>query len=42
MEPTDSTLGPRHSVERRTFMAMMTGGLLAAPLITQAQPAGKV
>ena len=37
MEPADSTLGPRHPVERRTFMAMMAGGLLAAPLAAEAQ-----
>src|SRR5215471_2401577 len=42
MEPADSTLGPRHPVERRTFMAMMAGGLLATPLAAEAQPKGKV
>ena len=29
-------------MERRTFMAMVAGGLLAAPLTAHAQPAGKV
>src|SRR5215470_16179810 len=42
MEPTDSTLGPRHPVERRTFISMIAGGLLAAPLAAEAQPAQKV
>jgi len=42
MEPADSTLGPRHPVERRTFMAMIGGGLLTAPLTTEAQQAGKI
>ena len=42
MEPADSALGLRRPVERRTFMAMMAGGLLAAPLAAEAQPAGKV
>jgi putative ABC transport system substrate-binding protein len=42
MEPADSTLGPRHPVERRTFMAMMAGTLLAAPLAVEAQQASKV
>src|SRR5712692_6649402 len=31
-----------HLMERRTFMAMLTGGLLAAPLAAEAQQAGKV
>src|SRR5215470_13056594 len=42
MEPADSTPGPRHPVKRRTFMAMMAGGLLAAPLAAEAQQAAKV
>src|SRR5215468_6258031 len=42
MEPADSILGPRHPVERRTFMAMMAGGLLAAPLAAVAAPTRKV
>ena len=42
MEPADSTLGPRRPVERRTFMAMIAGTLLAAPLIGGAQQASKV
>src|SRR5438477_3137787 len=29
-------------IERRTFMAMLTGGLLTAPLAAEAQQAGKV
>ena len=29
-------------MERRTFMAMIAGSLLAAPLAAGAQPAGKV
>ena len=29
-------------MERRRFLAMMTGGLLAAPRAVEAQPAGKV
>jgi ABC-type uncharacterized transport system substrate-binding protein len=29
-------------MERRTFMAMLTGGLLAAPLAAEAQPARKI
>ena len=29
-------------MERRTFMALISGGLLAAPLAAEAQPAGKV
>ena len=30
------------SMQRRTFMALVSGGLLAAPLVAGAQPAGKV
>jgi len=30
------------SIERRTFMALVSGGLLAAPLAVEAQPVGKV
>ena len=30
------------SMERRTFMALVSGGLLAAPLTAEAQPTGKV
>jgi hypothetical protein len=29
-------------MERRTFMVLVSGGLVAAPLAAQAQPAGKV
>src|SRR5215470_6785420 len=42
MEPADSTLGPRHPVERRTFIAMVAGGLLATPLTAEAQQGGKI
>src|SRR5262245_58811591 len=35
--------GPlRHRLERRRFMAAVAGGLLAAPLASESQPAGKV
>jgi putative ABC transport system substrate-binding protein len=30
------------AIERRTFMALVSGGLLAAPLAAEAQPVGKV
>jgi len=42
MEPADLALRAQHQVERRTFMAMLTGGLLAAPLAAEGQQAGKV
>src|SRR5215831_7355928 len=42
MELADSTLGPRHPVERRTFMAMIAGGLLAAPLAAAGQQTRKI
>ena len=42
MEPADSTLGPRHPVERRTFMAMIAGGFVGASLVAEAQPARKM
>jgi hypothetical protein len=29
-------------MERRTFLGLATGGLLAAPLAAEAQPAGRV
>src|SRR5215471_14873033 len=41
MEPADSILGPRHPVERRTFMAMIAGSFLAAPFTAEAQQAAK-
>ena len=41
MGPADSTFRFRHSVERRTFMAMIAGGFLGARLAAEAQPAGK-
>jgi hypothetical protein len=31
-----------HTLERRTFIALVSGGLLAAPLAAEAQQAGKV
>jgi hypothetical protein len=31
-----------YAMERRTFMAMIAGGLFAVPLVAEAQPAGKV
>src|SRR5262250_3363784 len=40
MEPADSTL-PRHPVERRTFMAIVAGGLLAVPPNATAQSVTK-
>src|SRR5262245_24776760 len=42
MEPADSALGLRRPVERRTFMAMIAGGLLTAPLVAGAQQAGRL
>src|SRR5215813_1899353 len=42
MEPADSTFGPRHPIERRTFMTMVAGGLLAAPIAAEAQQKEKV
>ena len=31
-----------HAMERRTFVAVVSGGLLAAPFVAEAQQAGKV
>src|SRR5260370_14454749 len=31
-----------HAMERRTFVALVSGGLLGAPFAAEAQPAGKV
>ena len=31
-----------HAMERRTFVALVSGGLLAAPFVAEAQAAGKV
>jgi putative ABC transport system substrate-binding protein len=42
MEPADLALRSPHLVERRTFMAMIGGGLFAAPFAAAAQQAGKV
>jgi hypothetical protein len=39
MESAETTSGPPSRLERRTFMAMIAGGLLAAPLAAEAQPA---
>jgi len=41
MEPADSILGPRHPVERRTFMAMIAGSFLAATFTAEAQQTQK-
>ena len=35
-------MDPTRVIERRRFMALMAGGLLAAPLAAEAQQAGKV
>src|SRR6266851_2480100 len=42
MEPADP--GPRdpYPLERRTFMEMIVGGLFAAPLVAEAQTAGRI
>ena len=42
METADPTPGTPNPLERRRFMALVIGGLLAAPLAAEAQPAGKV
>ena len=42
MEPADVTPHIAYPLERRRFMAMLAGGLLAAPLAAQAQQVGKV
>ena len=42
MEAADPTPGTPHLVERRTFMALIAGGLLAAPLAAEAQQAAKM
>ena len=42
MESVDPTPGTLHPLERRAFMAVIAGGLLAAPLVTEAQQAAKV
>jgi putative ABC transport system substrate-binding protein len=42
MESVDPTPGTLHPIERRAFMAAIAGGLLAAPLATEAQQAAKV
>ena len=42
MEPADPTPCVPYLLERRGFMAMIAGGLLAAPLGAQAQQPGKV
>ena len=42
MEPADPTPRAPLRLERRRFMAMVSGGLLAAPLTAEAEQAGKV
>ena len=42
MEAADPAPGTPHLLERRTFMALVSGGLLAAPLAAGAQQAAKV
>jgi putative ABC transport system substrate-binding protein len=42
MEPADLTRRISHQLERRSFIGMIVGSLLAAPLAIEAQPAGKV
>ncbi len=42
MESADAARRTRYPLVRRTFIAMLAGGLLAAPLAAGAQPAGKV
>jgi putative tryptophan/tyrosine transport system substrate-binding protein len=37
MEAVDGSRRAPHQVERRTFMAMIAGGLVAAPLAAEAQ-----
>jgi putative tryptophan/tyrosine transport system substrate-binding protein len=42
MESANAGLRSQHLLERRTFMALVSSGLLAAPLAADAQQAGKV
>jgi len=42
MERAGGVLRGTSKLERRTFLASITGGLLAAPLVAAAQPAGKM
>jgi putative ABC transport system substrate-binding protein len=42
MEPADFTPHAAHPLERRRFMVVIAGGLLAAPFAVQAQQVGKV
>ena len=42
MTPTDPAPRVPHSIERRSFLAMIAGGLLAAAVAGEAQQAGKV
>src|SRR2546428_13420136 len=42
MKSTETTRRTLHLLERRTFLALASGGLLAAPLAAEGQQAGKV
>src|SRR5215470_2286492 len=42
MERAGGVLRGASKLERRTFLASIAGGLLAAPLVAAAQPAGKM
>jgi putative ABC transport system substrate-binding protein len=42
MEPAEPATRASYPLERRTFMTLVSGGLLAVPLTAQAQQAGKV
>jgi putative ABC transport system substrate-binding protein len=42
MKPENPPTCIPHSLARRRFLALVSGGLLAAPLAAQAQPAGNV
>jgi putative tryptophan/tyrosine transport system substrate-binding protein len=42
MKPANPATRASYALERRTFMALVSGGLLAVPLATEAQQAGKV
>ena len=42
MESADLAPGTRHPLPRRTFVTLVAGGLLAAPLVAEAQRTGVV
>jgi hypothetical protein len=42
MEPADAAVRPGYLKERRRFIAMIAGGLLAAPLAAEAQPIPRI